>query len=85
MPGRAVLATIHQSKQARVPSTELLSGAGTFPSLEEDQLEVAHYLDTYFNLDRRHSVLGYHSPHQLEADLLKCLSLASRSLSVCTR
>jgi len=29
-----------------------------FDSLEEAQLEVAHYLDTYLNLDRRHSALG---------------------------
>jgi putative transposase len=32
-------------------------------------LEVAHYLDTYFNLDRRHAALGYRSPHQVEQDL----------------
>ena len=30
---------------------------------------VAHYLDTYFNLDRRHSALGYRSPYQFEHDL----------------
>jgi transposase InsO family protein len=33
-------------------------------------LEVAYYLDAYFNfnLDRRHSALGYRSPHQFERD-----------------
>ena len=36
--------------------TELLPGGSPFASLEEARLEVAHYLDTYFNLDRRHSV-----------------------------
>jgi putative transposase len=36
---------------------------GVFANLEEAWLEVAHYLDTYFNLDRRHSTLGYCSPH----------------------
>ena len=41
--------------------TELLPGGSPFASLEEARLEVAHYLDTYFNLDRRHSALGYHS------------------------
>jgi len=45
-----------------------------FASLEEAQLEVAHYLDTYFNLDRRHSALGYRSPHQFERDLKTNLS-----------
>ncbi len=38
-------------------------------TLEEARLEVAWYLDTYFNLDRRHSALGYRSPHQFEHEL----------------
>ena len=50
--------------------TELLPHGGAFTSLEEAQLEVAYYLDTYFNLDRRHSALGYRPPHQFETDLL---------------
>ena len=49
--------------------TELLPGSTAFASLEEARLEVAHYLDTYFNLDRRHSALGYRSPHQFEQEL----------------
>ena len=49
--------------------TELLTQGGAFANLEEARLEVAHYLDTYFNLDRRHSALGYRSPHQFEQDL----------------
>ena len=54
--------------------TELLPGGSPFAWLEEARLEVArlevaHYLDTYFNLDRRHSALGYGSPHQFEQDL----------------
>ncbi len=53
--------------------TELLPHGGAFASLEEARLEVAYYLDTYFNLDRRHSALGYRSPHQFEADLLNYL------------
>ncbi|QNE42382.1 IS3 family transposase (plasmid) [Hymenobacter sp. NBH84] len=48
--------------------TELLPYGGAFASLEEAHLEVAYYLDTYFNLDRRHSALGYRSPHQFECD-----------------
>lgn len=54
--------------------TELLSHGGVFASLEEARLEVAHYLDTYFNLDRRHSALGYRSPHQFERDFQTSLS-----------
>jgi transposase InsO family protein len=49
--------------------TELLPHSGAFANLEEARLEVAHYLDTYFNPDRRHSALGYRSPHQFEHDL----------------
>lgn len=48
--------------------TELLPHGGAFASLQEAYLEVAYYLDTYFNLDRRHSALGYRSPHQFERD-----------------
>ncbi|RZK22931.1 MAG: IS3 family transposase [Hymenobacter sp.] len=44
--------------------TELLPHDGAFATLEEARLEVAYYLNTYFNLDRRHSALGYRSPHQ---------------------
>ena len=49
--------------------TELLPQSGAFANLEEARLKVAHYLDTYFNLDRHHSALGYRSPHQFEQDL----------------
>ena len=38
--------------------TELLPHDGALASLEEARLEVAHYLDAYFNLDRRHSPLA---------------------------
>jgi len=54
--------------------TELLPHGGAFATLEEARLEVAHYLDTYFNLDRRHSALGYRSPHQFERDFQTILS-----------
>ena len=49
--------------------TELLPGIAPFASLEEARLEIAWYLDVYFNLDRRHSALGNRSPHQFEHDL----------------
>ena len=54
--------------------TELLPHGGAFANLEEARLEVAYYLDTYFNLDRRHSALGYRSPHQFERDFLTTIS-----------
>jgi putative transposase len=54
--------------------TELLPHGGAFASLEEARLEVAYYLDTYFNLDRQHSALGYRSPHQFERDFLTTIS-----------
>lgn len=45
--------------------TESLPGGSPFASLEEARLEVAWYLDTYFNLNHRHSTLGYRSPTKL--------------------
>jgi hypothetical protein len=39
--------------------------AWSFACLEEARLS-RHYLDTYFSLDRRHSALGYRSPHQFK-------------------
>ena len=54
--------------------TELLPQGGAFANLEEARLEVAHYLDTYFNLDRHHSALGYRSPHQFKQNLKTNLS-----------
>ncbi|WP_094123124.1 integrase core domain-containing protein [Hymenobacter coccineus] len=54
--------------------TELLPHGGAFASLEGARLEGARYLDTYFNLDRRHSALGHRSPHQFERDFQPSLS-----------
>ena len=47
--------------------TELLDG-GSFPSLEEARLELSHYI-AYYNNERRHSALGYHSPNHFETHL----------------
>ena len=47
--------------------TELLDG-GSFPSLEEARLELSHYI-AYYNDERRHSALGYHSPNHFETHL----------------
>ena len=49
--------------------TELLPGNVPFASLGEVRLEIARYLDSYFNLDHQHSTLGYRSTHQFEHDL----------------
>ncbi len=48
-----------------------LPHSGAFSSLEEARLEVAYYLDAYFNLDRRHSALDYYSLHQFEPFVLE--------------
>ena len=48
--------------------TEFLPENAPFASLEEARLEIAWYLDVYFNLDRRHSTLGYRSPHPFGHD-----------------
>ena len=53
--------------------TELLPHGGAFTCFGEAQLEVAYYLDTYLNLDRRHAALGYCSLHQFEQDLKRNL------------
>ncbi|OWP62927.1 hypothetical protein CDA63_11965 [Hymenobacter amundsenii] len=47
--------------------TESLPQGENFANLEEARLEVAYHLDIYFNLDRRHSALGYRSPINLNA------------------
>jgi transposase InsO family protein len=47
--------------------TELLDG-GSFPCLVEARLELAHYM-AYYNNERRHSALGYHSPNHFENHL----------------
>jgi hypothetical protein len=52
----------------------MLPHGGAFASLKEARLEVTYYLDTYFNLNRRHSALGYRSPHQFERDFQTTIS-----------
>ncbi|WP_317191395.1 integrase core domain-containing protein [Hymenobacter guriensis] len=47
--------------------TELLDG-GSFPSLEEARLELAHYI-AYYNSERRYSALAYRSPNRFETYL----------------
>ncbi|MBO3272172.1 IS3 family transposase [Hymenobacter defluvii] len=47
--------------------TELLNG-GSFPGLEEARLELSHYI-AYYNAERRHSALAYHSPNHFENQL----------------
>ncbi|WP_414653585.1 transposase [Hymenobacter sp.] len=67
-PGRATPTTTHKRKRAG--ATELLPHGG---AAWQKPRRVAYYLDTYFNLGRRHSALGYRSPHQFEVDLLQHL------------
>jgi transposase InsO family protein len=46
---------------------ELLDG-GSFPGLAEAKLEISHHI-AYYNAERRHSALGYHSPNHFENQL----------------
>jgi len=46
--------------------TELLPGGACFPNLEAARLELAHYLDDYYNTQRLHSALGYRTPREVE-------------------
>jgi len=46
---------------------ELLDG-GSFPGLAEAKLEISHHI-AYYNAERRHSALGYHSPNHFETQL----------------
>ncbi len=46
--------------------TELLPGNACFADLVEAQLELATYLDYYYNTLRLHSALAYHTPQEIE-------------------
>jgi transposase InsO family protein len=54
--------------------TELLPHGGAFASLGEARLGGTHPLAAHFNLDQRHSALGYRSPHQFERDFQTSLA-----------
>jgi len=54
--------------------TELSPHSGVLSNLKEARIEVAYYLDTYSNLNRRHCAPGYGSQNQFETDLLNYLS-----------
>ncbi|GAA4035095.1 hypothetical protein GCM10022409_19600 [Hymenobacter glaciei] len=41
---------------------------GSFPGQEEAKLEISHYV-AYYNAERCHSALGYHSPNHFETHL----------------
>ncbi len=44
---------------------ELLQN-GTFLSIEDARTEIFEYTEIYYNRIRRHSALGYESPHRFE-------------------
>ncbi|GAB3639290.1 hypothetical protein GCM10027422_48810 [Hymenobacter arcticus] len=56
--------------------TELLPRGACFADLEEARLELADYLDHYYNTQRLHSALGYCTPLEIELHYLFNLSLA---------
>jgi putative transposase len=50
--------------------TELLPRGACFADLEEARLELAEYLDHYYNTQRLHSALGYCTPLEVELHYL---------------
>jgi putative transposase len=46
--------------------TELLPRGACFADLQEARLELAEYLDHYYNTQRLHSALGYYTPLEIE-------------------
>lgn len=50
--------------------TELLPPGACFADLEEARLELAEYLDHYYNTQRLHSALGYCTPLETELHYL---------------
>lgn len=54
--------------------TELLPHGACFADLEEARLELAEYLDHYYNTQRLHSALGYCTPLETELHYLFNLS-----------
>jgi len=50
--------------------TELLPAGACFADLEEARLELAEYLDYYYNTQRLHSALGYRTPLEVELQYL---------------
>ncbi|HEX8658753.1 MAG TPA: integrase core domain-containing protein [Hymenobacter sp.] len=46
---------------------ELLDG-GSFPDLTEAKFEISHHI-AYYNVERRHSALGYLAPNHFETHL----------------
>lgn len=53
----------------RAFETKLLAYRKPFALLKEARLTVADYLDAYFTLHRRHSVLDYRAPYPVESEL----------------
>ena len=48
----------------------MLPRGACFADLEEVRLELAEYLDYYYNTQRLHSALGYHTPLEVELHYL---------------
>ena len=62
--GNALPGTTHAESFWSRFKAELLDG-GSFPGLAEAKLEISHHV-AYYNAERRHSALGYHSPNHFE-------------------
>jgi len=65
---------VNQDGQAATTlKTELLPRRACFADLEEARLELAEYLDHYYNTQHLHSALGYCTPLEIELHYLSNL------------
>ena len=60
----ALPGTTHAESFGSRFKAELLDG-GSFPGLSEAKREISHHI-AYYNAERRHYALGYHSPNHFE-------------------
>ena len=76
--GNALPGTTHVESFWSRFKAELLNG-GSFPGLAEAKLEISHHV-AYYNAERRHLALGYHSPNHFEAQFKTTPQLCPASL-----
>ena len=76
--GNALPGTTHVESFWSRFKAELLDG-GSFPGLAEAKLEISHHV-AYYNAERRHLALGYHSPNHFEAQFKTTPQLCPASL-----
>lgn len=60
----------------KILKRELVNDAN-FATIEQAQIEIFKYIETYYNSKRRHSVLGYQSPIEFEKIVTNYLNFMS--------